>query len=129
MTRKAHEPVCMRSVALIFSCVILGSCTYLSPPSASSPISSWSGKRSIDDAVDCVKRALDYNFRSVEPFVPNIAHHVDTIEQGRVYNVSPFVGPYHVRVESKGEETTTIELFMPQAIYSTPLRDSLAKCP
>src|SRR6516225_5765733 len=112
-------------VVLIFSCAILAGCAYLAAPSRSSPIASWSGKRSIDEAVDCVQRALDYNFRSVEPFLPNITHHVDAIEQGRVYNVSPPVGPYHVRVESNGEATTTVELFMPQAIYSVPLRDSL----
>jgi hypothetical protein len=83
----------------------------------------------IDDVVDCVKRALDYNFRSVRSPIPDITHHVDTIEQGRVYDVSPPVGPYHVRVKSNGQETTTIELFMPGSMYSVPLRDSLAKCP
>jgi hypothetical protein len=119
----------LKRFGVILGCTVLAGCAYLSPPSASSPIASWSGKRSIDEAVDCVQRALDYNFRSVEPFLPNITHHVDAIEQGRVYNISPLVGPYHVRVGSNGGETTTVELFMPQAIYSVPLRDSLAKCP
>jgi hypothetical protein len=118
----------MGRVAVIFSCVVLAGCTYLST-NGSSPIASWSGKRSIDDAVDCVKRALDYDFRSARPFIPDISHHVDTIEQGRVYDIFPAVGPYHVRVKSNGPETTTIELFMPEMIYNTQVRDSLAKCP
>src|SRR5215469_4770622 len=115
-------------VAAVLSCVTLAGCASL-PPSGSSPIASWSGKHSIDDAVDCVKRALDYNYRSVRPLIPDITHHVDTIEQGRVYDISPQFGPYHVRVKSNGSETTTVELFMPGTMYSEPLRDSLAKCP
>ena len=116
------------SVAVIFGCIILAGCSYLST-NASNPIASWSGKRPIDDAVDCVKRALDYDFRSGRPLIPDISHHVDTIEQGRVYDISPAVGPYHARVKSTGPETTTVELFMPGMIYNTQVRDSLAKCP
>jgi hypothetical protein len=93
-----------KRMAVIFSCVIFAGCASLSP-SGSAPIASWSGKHSIDDAVDCVKRALDYNFRSVRPLI------------------------YHVRVKSNGSETTTVELFMPGTMYSEPVRDSLAKCP
>ena len=115
-------------VAVILSCVTLAGCSYLST-NASIPIASWSGKRPIDDAVDCVKRALDEDFRSRRPLIPDISHHVDTTEQGHVYEVSPAVGPYHVRVKSNGPETTTIELFMPEMIYNTQVRDSLAKCP
>ena len=69
--------------AIFSSCVILASCTSLSP-SGSSPIASWSGKHSIEDAVDCVKRALDDNYRSPRPLIPSVTHHVDTVEQGRV---------------------------------------------
>ena len=116
------------SVAAVFGCVILAGCAYLST-NASSPIASWSGKHSIDDAVDCVKRTLDYDFRSARPLIPDTPHHVDTIEPGRVYDISPQIGPYHVRVKSNGSETITIELFMPQMIYNAQLRDSLAKCP
>jgi hypothetical protein len=118
----------LNRVAVILSCVILAGCAYLST-NASTPIASWSGKRPIDDAVDCVKRALDEDFRSRRPLIPDVSHHVDTTEQGRVYEVSPAVGPYHVRVKSNGPETTTIELFMPEMIYNTQVRDSLAKCP
>jgi hypothetical protein len=117
-----------KCVAVIFGCVILTGCAYLST-NGSSPIASWSGKRSIDGAVDCVQHALDYNFRSGRPLIPDIAHHVDVVEQGRVYDISPAVGPYHVRVRSNGPETTTVELFMPEMIYNAQLRDSLAKCP
>jgi hypothetical protein len=119
--------LCIASV--IFSCVMLAGCASWFPSNSAPPIASWSGKRSIDDVVDCVKRALDYNFRSVRSPIPDITHHVDTIEQGRIYDVSPPVGPYHVRVRSNGTETTAIELFMPGTMYSVPLRDSLAKCP
>jgi hypothetical protein len=115
-------------LAVIFSCTILAGCAYLST-NGSTPIASWSGKRSIGDAVDCVKRALDYDFRSGRPLLPDITHHVDTVEQGRVYDISPAVGPYHVRVRSNGPETTTVELFMPEMIYNAQVRDSLAKCP
>jgi hypothetical protein len=115
-------------VVAIFGCMILAGCASWFPSNTAPPIASWSGKRPIDDAVDCVKRALDYNFRSARSPIPDITHHVDTVEQGRVYDVSPPVGPYHVRVKSNGSETT-IELFMPGTMYSVPLRDSLAKCP
>jgi hypothetical protein len=119
----------LKSGAVIFSCVMLAGCASLFPSNSAPPIASWSGKRSINDVVDCVKRALDYNFRSARSPIPDITHHVDTIEQGRVNDVSPPVGPYHVRVKSNGPETTTIELFMPGTMYNVPLRDSLAKCP
>jgi hypothetical protein len=114
--------------AIFSSCVILASCTSLSP-SGSSPIASWSGKHSIEDAVDCVKRALDDNYRSPRPLIPSVTHHVDTVEQGRVYDVSPQLGPYHVRVKSNGPGSTAVELFMPVTMYNAPLRDALAKCP
>jgi hypothetical protein len=78
-------------VAMIFSCVFLAGCAYLST-NGSLPIASWSGKRPIDETVDCVKRALDDDFRSRRPLIPDIPHHVDTIEQGRVYDISPAVG-------------------------------------
>jgi hypothetical protein len=122
------SPMVPYRLAVIFSCMILAGCAYLST-NASTPIASWSGKRAIDDAVDCVKRALDYDFRSGRSFLPDISHHVDTVEQGRVYDVSPAVGPYHARVKSDGPEATTIELFMPSMIYNAQVRDSLAKCP
>jgi hypothetical protein len=116
-------------VVAIFSYLILAGCASWFPSNSAPPIASWSGKHPIDDVVDCVKRTLDYNFRSVRSSIPDITHHVDTVEQGRVYDVSPPVGPYHVWVKSNGSETTTIELFMPGTMYSVPLRDSLAKCP
>ena len=115
-------------VAIFSSCVILASCASLSP-SDSSPIASWSGKHSIEDAVDCVKRALDDYYRSPRPLIPSVTHHVDTVEQGRVYNISPQLGPYHVRVKSNGPGSTAVELFMPVTMYNAPLRDALAKCP
>jgi hypothetical protein len=76
-----------------------------------------------------VKRALDYNYRSVRPLIPDVTHHVDTIEEGRVYDVSPSFGPYHVRVKSAAPGTTAVELFMPVTMYNEPLRNDLAKCP
>jgi hypothetical protein len=118
-----------RRLGVVLSSAILTGCASWFPSNSAPPIASWSGKHSIDDAVDCVKRALDYNFRSARSPIPDITHHVDTVEQGRAYDVSPPVGPYHVRVKSNGPETTTIELFMPGTMYSIPLRDSLAKCP
>lgn len=97
-------------VALIFSCVILSGCSSLSP-SGTSPI------------------ALDYNYRSVRPLIPDITHQVDTIEEGRVYDVSSQFSPYRVRVKSNGPQSTAVELFMPVTMYNEPLRDALAKCP
>ena len=120
-------PMSLCRIAVICSCVILAGCAYVS--NASTPIASWSGKRPIDDAVDCVKRALDYDFRSGRPLLPDISHHVDMVEQGRVYDISPMVGPYHARVRSDGLDATTVELFMPSMIYNAQVRDSLAKCP
>jgi hypothetical protein len=120
-------PMGLSRIAVVFSCVILAGCAYLS--NGSTPIASWSGKRPIDDAVDCVKRALDYDFRSGRALLPDITHHVDTVEQGRVYDISPAVGPYHARVRSDGPDVTTVELFMPSMIYNAQVRDSLAKCP
>jgi hypothetical protein len=128
MSPKAKQQSGHSGMATVFSCVILAGCASLSP-SGSSPIASWSGKHSINDAVDCVKRALDYNYRSVRPLIPDVTHHVDTIEEGRVYDVSPSFGPYHVRVKSAGPGTTAVELFMPGTMYNEPLRNDLAKCP
>jgi hypothetical protein len=113
----------------MFSCVMLVGCASWFPSNTAPPIASWSGKRPIGDAVDCVKRALDYDYRSVRPGIPDITHHVDAIESGRVYDVSPPIGPYHIRVKSDGLGATTIELFMPGTMYNVPLRDLLAKCP
>jgi len=118
---------CFR-LALVFSCVLVAGCASFSP-SGSSPIASWSGKHSIDEAVDCVRRALDYNYRSARPLIPDITHHVDMIEEGRVYDISPQFGPYRVRVKSNGPQSTAVELFMPGTMYNEPLRDLLAKCP
>jgi hypothetical protein len=70
-----------------------------------------------------------HDFRSGRPILPDVTHHVDAVEQGRVYDISPAVGPYHVRVKSNGPDSTTIELFMPSMIYNAQVRDSLAKCP
>src|SRR6476469_5059123 len=108
-------------VPAAMSCVTLAGCAAWSP-SGSSPIASWSGKRSIDDAVDCVKRALDDNYRSPRPLIPSVTHHVDTVEQGRVYNISPQFGFYHVRVKSNGPQPTAGELFMPISMHNEPLR-------
>ena len=124
-------PVAMGLNCLVamLSCMMLVGCASLFPSNSAAPIASWSGKHhSIDDVVDCVRRTLDYNYRSVRPGIPAITHHVDMIEQGRVYDVSPPFGPYHVRVKSNGPEATTIELFMPGTMYEVPLRDALAKC-
>jgi hypothetical protein len=46
----------------------------------------------------------------------------------RVYDISPRLGAYHVRVRSEGPEKTIIELFIPATLYNAPLRDLLAKC-
>ena len=115
--------------AIVSSCVFFAGCASLFPSNTAAPIASWSGKRSVADAVDCVKRALDYNYRSARPPIPDVTHHVDTVEEGRVYDVSPPFGPYHVRVKSSGAGSTAIELFMPGTMYNEPLRDLLAKCP
>lgn len=115
-------------MASLISNVMLVGCTSLSP-SQSTPIASWSGKRSIYETVDCVKRALDENYRSGRRFIPDVTHHVDTIEEERVYDVSPQIGGYHVRIRSVAPGNTTVELFMLVTMYNAPLRDLLAKCP
>jgi hypothetical protein len=101
-------------------------------PRSSPPIASWVGKHSVDDTVGCVTRALDYNFRSTRQLIPSITHHVQTVEPGRVYEVTPQLMPgmefYFVRVRSEGPEQTTIELYIPPMQYNAQLRDLLAKC-
>jgi hypothetical protein len=117
----------MNRTAVVLSCLILAGCAPLSLP-GSPPIVSWVGKHSVDETVDCVTRALDYNFRSARPLLPSVTHHVDTVEPGRVYDIFPQVGVHHVRVRSEGPEKTIIELFIPATMYNAPLRDLLAKC-
>ena len=117
----------MKRVAAVLSCLMLGGCAS-SSQTASPPIASWSGKRPPDDAAECVKRALDYNYKSPRPLLPGMTHHVDTVEPGRVYDVFPQVGVYHVRVRSEGSEKTIIELFIPPIMYNVPLPELLSNC-
>jgi hypothetical protein len=97
------------------------------------PIATWQGKNSVDAAVSCVTKALDYNFGSSRPPLPGITHQAKVVEEGRVYKIAPEtafgIEPlYFVRVRSEGPQTTIIELFILPIKYETPLRDALAKC-
>jgi len=71
------------------------------------PIATWEGKNSIDAAVTCVTKALDYNFGSPRPPLPAITHRAKGIEEGRVYEIAPEtafgIEPlYFVRVRAEG---------------------------
>jgi hypothetical protein len=96
------------------------------------PIATWPGKNSVDAAVSCVTKALDYNFGSRPP-LPGISHRAKVVEEGRVYEIVPETAfgmepIYFVRVRSEGPQKTTIELYILPIKYETPLRDALAKC-
>ena len=97
------------------------------------PIATWEGKNSIDAAVTCVTKALDYNFSSPRPPLPGIPHRAKVIEEGRVYEIAPetvlgIKPPYFVRLRSEGPQKTIIELYILPIKYEAPLRDALAKC-
>jgi hypothetical protein len=121
-----------KHLIVIFGCSLFVGCAALLPHS-SSPIASWEGKHTVDEAVDCVTRTLDYNFRSSRPLIPSITHRVKVIEQGRVYEIVPETvletePLYYARVRSDGPQKTIIELYIPPSKYEVPLRDALAKC-
>ena len=118
--------------AAVLGCFILAGCAALQSRN-STPIATWEGKHPVDQTVDCVTRALDYNFRSVRPLLPSVTHKAKEIEAGRVYEVAPDLplgtpGTYSVRVQSEGPSQSKIELFIPITQYDVPLRDQLAKC-
>jgi hypothetical protein len=122
----------MNRVVAILSCSILGGCTALAPH-MSTPIATWEGKNSVDAAVKCVTKALDYNFGSPRPPLPGITHRAKAVEDGRVYDIAPEtafgIEPlYFVRVRSEGSQKTIIELYILPIKYEAPLRDALAKC-
>jgi hypothetical protein len=99
----------------------------------STPIARWEGKSSITAAVECVTKALDYNFGSPKPPLPGITHRAKAVEEGRVYDIAPEtafgIDPlYFVRIRSEGLQKTIIELYILPIKYEAPLRDALAKC-
>ena len=121
----------MTRAAIILNCSILAGCI-ASAPHMSTPIATWQGKNSIDTAVSCVTKALDYNFASPKP-IPGITHRAKVVEEGRVYEIAPEtafgIEPlYFVLVRSDGPQKTIIELFILPIKYEAPLRDALAKC-
>ena len=122
----------MNRAVAILSCSILGGCAALAPH-MSRPIATWQGKNSVDAAVSCVTKALDYNFGSPRPLLPGITHRAKIVEDGRVYEIVPEtafgIEPiYFVRVRSEGPQRTNIELYILPIKYEAPLRDALAKC-
>jgi len=129
---KAQHLDYMKRAAIILNCSILASCVG-SAPYKTTPIATWQGKNSIDAAVSCVTKALDYNFGSPKPPLPGITHRAKVVEEGRVYEIAPEtafgIEPlYFVRVRSEGSQKTIIELYIPPIKYEAPLRDALAKC-
>jgi len=122
----------MIRASVLLGCSILAGCIG-SAPHLSTPIARWEGKNSINAAVDCVTKALDYNFGSPKPPLPGITHRAKTVEEGRVYEIAPEtafgIEPlYFVRVRSEGSQKTIIELYILPIKYEAPLRDALAKC-
>jgi hypothetical protein len=118
--------------AAVLGCFVLAGCAALSPH-GSTPIATWEGKHPVGETVDCVTRALDYNYRSVRPLLPSVTHKAKEIEAGRVFEVGPDLplgtpGTYFVRVQSEDPGKSKIELFIPVTQYDAPLRDLLAKC-
>jgi hypothetical protein len=102
----------------------LAGCASWFPSNSAPPIASWSGKHSIDDAVDCVKRALDgpqnHRFRTSR---------ITLIRSNRGASTTLLRPLGRTTYESNPTaETTTIELSMPGTMYIVSLRDSLAKC-
>ena len=131
-TARTRTSVQARRVAIAVNCSILAGCI-ASTPRTSIPTATWQGKNSIDAAVSCVTKALDYNFASPKPPIPGITHRAKVVEEGRAYAIAPEttfgIEPlYFVRVRSEGPQTTIIELYIPPIKYETPLRDALAKC-
>jgi hypothetical protein len=122
----------MIRVAIVLNCSIFAGCV-ASAPHMSTPIATWQGKNSVDAAVSCVIKALDYNFGSPKPPIPGITHHAKVVEEGHVYEIVPEtafgIEPiYFVRVRSESPQKTIIELYILPIKYETPLRDALAKC-
>jgi hypothetical protein len=122
----------MNRAVAILSYSILGGCTALAPH-MSRPIATWEGKNSVDAAVECVTKALDYNFGSPRPPLPGITHRAKVIREGRVYEIVPVTIPgieplYFVRIRSEGLQKTIIELYILPIKYEAPLSDALAKC-
>jgi hypothetical protein len=119
-------------VALVLSCSIFAGCVG-SAPHMTTPIATWQGKNSMDAAVSCVTKALDYNFGSPRPPLPGITHRAKVVEEGRAYEIVPEtafgIEPlYFVRVRAEGPQKIVIELYILPMKYETPLRDALAKC-
>jgi hypothetical protein len=100
----------MKRAAIILNCSILASCVG-SAPYKTTPIATWQGKNSIDAAVSCVTKALDYNFGSPKPPLPGITHRAKVVEEGRVFEIAPEtafgIEPlYFVRERSEGSQKT-----------------------
>jgi hypothetical protein len=123
--------ISMIRVSVLLSCSILAGCIG-SAPHMLTPIARWEGKNSVNAAVDCVTKALDYNFGSPRPPLPGVTHRAKAVEEGRVYDIAPetLLGDplYFVRVRSEGSQKTIIELYILPIKYEAPLRDALAKC-
>jgi hypothetical protein len=122
----------MTRVAIVLNCSILAGCI-ASAPHLSTPIATWQGKNSVDAAVSCVTKALDYNFGSQRPPFPGITHRAKVVEEGHVYEIAPEMAfgiepLYFVRVRSDSPQKTIIELFISPMKYEEPLRDALGKC-
>jgi hypothetical protein len=121
----------LNRVALVLSCSTLAGCIG-SAPHMTTPIATWQGKNSVDAAVSCVTKALDYNFGSPRPPLSGITHRAKVVEEGRAYEIVPEtafgIEPlYFVRVRAEGPKIV-IELYILPIKYETPLRDALSKC-